>query len=60
MMGTINCIYETPCHWCTKWDKECDMKICKNTQKSPSNKTNSTSGNIEINRGLRRFVAEEW
>ena len=27
MMGTINCIYETPCGWCTKWDKKCDRKI---------------------------------
>ena len=27
MMGTINCIYETPCGWCTKWDKKCDEKI---------------------------------
>lgn len=21
------CPYETPCGWCTKWDKECDEKI---------------------------------
>lgn len=27
MMGTIECIYETPCHWCSKWDKKCDRKI---------------------------------
>lgn len=27
MMGTFNCIYETPCGWCTKWDKKCDSKI---------------------------------
>ena len=27
MMGTINCIYETPCGWCSKWDKKCDRKI---------------------------------
>lgn len=27
MIGTINCIYETPCSWCTKWDKKCDKKI---------------------------------
>jgi len=27
MMGTFDCIYETPCHWCTKWDKKCDKKI---------------------------------
>ena len=27
MMGTINCVYETPCGWCSKWDKKCDRKI---------------------------------
>lgn len=27
MMGTLNCIYETPCGWCSKWDKKCDRKI---------------------------------
>ena len=21
------CLYETPCGWCTKWDKKCDKKI---------------------------------
>ena len=26
MIGTVNCIYETPCGWCAKWDKECDKK----------------------------------
>ena len=30
MMGTMNCIYETPCGWCTKWDKKCDKKIGHN------------------------------
>ena len=23
----IMCHYETPCGWCTKWDKKCDKKI---------------------------------
>lgn len=27
MIGTINCVYETPCHWCSKWNKKCDNKI---------------------------------
>ena len=27
MIGTANCTYETPCGWCTKWDKKCDRKI---------------------------------
>lgn len=28
MMGTINCVYETPCGWCSKCDKktpECEQ-----------------------------------
>ncbi len=33
MMGTINCTYETPCGWCTKWDKKCDKKIGCNNDK---------------------------
>ena len=24
---TMKCTYETPCGWCTKWDKKCDEKI---------------------------------
>ena len=27
MFGTINCIYETPCGWCSKWNKKCNKKI---------------------------------
>ena len=27
MIGTMDCVYQTPCHWCSKWDKECDRKI---------------------------------
>lgn len=27
MLGTMNCMYETPCGWCSKWDKKCDKKI---------------------------------
>lgn len=23
----VVCVYETPCGWCTKWDKKCDKKI---------------------------------
>ena len=31
MIGTINCVYETPCGWCSKWDKKCDKKITNTT-----------------------------
>lgn len=27
MIGTAHCTYETPCGWCTKWDKKCDEKM---------------------------------
>lgn len=27
MVGSVNCVYETPCGWCSKWDKKCDKKI---------------------------------
>ena len=37
MIGTINCIYETPCGWCSKWDKECDKKTPKRGQRAKSN-----------------------
>lgn len=37
MMGTINCVYETPCHWCSKWDKKCDCKIGKYINDDPTN-----------------------
>ena len=29
MMGTFNCVYETPCGWCSKWDKKCDKMVEK-------------------------------
>ena len=28
------CLYETPCGWCTKWDKKCDKKIGCDKQSS--------------------------
>lgn len=31
MIGTINCVYETPCGWCSKWDKKCDKKVAHTT-----------------------------
>ena len=48
MMGTFNCVYETPCGWCSKWDKKCDKKAgthinneCKHAWESCTNSTSS-------------------
>ena len=37
MLGTFNCIYETPCGWCSKWDKKCDLKQFKHELKNSLN-----------------------
>lgn len=37
MIGTINCVYETPCGWCSKWDKKCDNKIPERGQRTKCN-----------------------
>ena len=37
MMGTINCVYETPCGWCSKWDKKCDKETLKRGQRIECN-----------------------
>lgn len=37
MTGTINCVYETPCGWCSKWDKKCDKKIPERGQRAKCN-----------------------
>ena len=38
MFGTMNCTYETPCGWCTKWDKKCDKKIGGGNDTEPRKK----------------------
>ena len=49
MRGTENCVYETPCGWCSKWDKKCDQKTLEQKQgkinfvyDTTTNKTNKT------------------
>lgn len=37
MTGTINCVYETPCGWCSKWDKKCDQKAPERGQRAKCN-----------------------
>lgn len=29
MVGTLNCVYETPCGYCSKFDKKCDCRATK-------------------------------
>lgn len=44
MIGTINCVYETPCGWCSKWDKKCDKKIPERGQRVKCNPVDDATG----------------
>ena len=45
MIGTLNCVYETPCGWCTKWDKKCDKKAQERGQRAKCNLINDVATN---------------
>ena len=45
MIGTINCVYETPCGWCSKWDKNCDKKTPECEQITKCNPINDVTTN---------------
>lgn len=42
MIGTVLCVYETPCGWCAKWDKKCDKKIVEDIEVEKPNATSPT------------------
>ena len=51
------CPYETPCGWCTKWDKKCDKKIggyptVDPTDKTPTSHAQKTIDCIKSGKGL--------
>ena len=47
MIGTMNCVYETPCGWCSKWDKECNKEIPKQGQRAKCNPIDDAINEIE-------------
>ncbi len=42
-----SCTYETPCGWCTKWDKKCDKKIGCSDDNKPQRGLRAKSGILE-------------
>lgn len=36
------CTYETPCGWCSKWDKKCDKKIPERGLRAKANLIDET------------------
>lgn len=57
MIGTINCVYETPCGWCSKWDKKCDKKTPERGQRAKCNSINDVTA---INRMCQSESDHEW
>lgn len=57
MMGTIDCVYQTPCGWCSKWDKKCDRKI-GNTQVGCNHQWERTSrgGGSANENGIKMYT----
>ena len=55
MIGTANCVYETPCGWCSKWDKECDKKM-----HIKSDRITSSKPIVVLNRVCEWELDHEW
>lgn len=55
MTGTINCVYETPCGWCSKWDKECDKKM-----HTRNDRINHPKPIVVLNKACERELDHEW
>lgn len=54
MIGTDRCVYETPCGWCSKWDKECDKKI-----PSRGHRVKIKPVDDDINDGVKKYLESE-
>ena len=46
------CPYETPCGWCSKWDKKCDKKIGDGTDYGTPKKKDPALEYIKSGKGL--------
>ena len=56
MIGTINCVYETPCGWCSKWDKKCDKKTPERGQRTKCNPIDDAA----VNKTCQSESDHEW
>ena len=60
MIGTSTCTYETPCGWCTKWDKKCDEKISKRGKRAEMNPIYDYSGITPTNKLCQTESDHYW
>ena len=60
MIGTINCVYETPCGWCSKWDKECDKKMYAKSHRTNNPKPIKSADESFANKMCESESDHEW
>lgn len=63
MIGTIDCVYETPCGWCSKWDKKCDKKLPGRGQRIKINPVDDAISDISetiTNKICEKESDHEW
>ena len=58
MRGTENCVYETPCGWCSKWDKKCDKKTPEQKQGEINSVYDTTAS--KTNKTCQSESDHEW
>lgn len=54
------CTYETPCGWCTKWDKKCDKKIPERGLRVKINPVDDYSGPTRTNEICKSEEDHQW
>lgn len=59
-MGTFNCVYETPCGWCSKWDKECDKKMHTSAYRRKHPQPLNMNGGALANKMCQSESDDEW
>lgn len=60
MIGTMNCVYETPCGWCSKWDKECDKKMRTTSYRRKHPQPIKPIDEIIVNKVCKSEDDHEW
>ena len=63
MIEAVNCVYETPCGWCSKWDKKCNKKTPERGQREkcdPVNDIMDESIKVITNKVCESESDHEW
>ena len=60
MTEMANCVYKTPCGWCSKWDKECDEKMHTKSYRMKHPKPIMSADEVIANKMCVEESDHEW